>query len=92
MFGFPVPILYWLISYGIGILLIAMFVRVICSLFGINERFAIIRFLARITDPFIAPVRRVVRPMGVFDMSFFIAFFLLITLQVLLLQGLPAGW
>ncbi len=81
-----------IISYGIGIIILAMLVRAIASWFGINERFAIIRFLARITDPFITPVRRIVPPMGMFDMAFIIAWFLLNTVRILLLQGLPAGW
>ena len=92
MFGFPIPIVSWVIYYGISFIILAMFVRAVASWFRIDERYAIIRFLARITDPFIDPVRRIVPPMGMFDMSFFIAWFMLRTLQVLLLQGLPAGW
>jgi YggT family protein len=92
MFGFPIPIVSWVIYYGISFIILAMFVRAVASWFRIDERYAIIRFLARITDPFIDPVRRIVPPMGMFDMSFFIAWFMLRTLQVLLLQGLPRGW
>ena len=92
MFGFPIPIVSWIISYGISLIILAMFIRAVASWFRIDERYAIIRFLARITDPFIDPVRRIVPPMGMFDMSFFIAWFLLRTMQMLLMQGLPAGW
>ncbi len=92
MFGFPLPIIHWLIFYGIGFILLAMIVRAVASWFRIDERFAIIRFLARITDPFILPVRRIVPPMGMFDMAFLIAFFMLRVMQILLLQGLPDGW
>ena len=90
MFGFP--IVNWIINYGISIIIIAMFIRAIASWFRIDERYAIIRFLARITDPFIDPVRRIVPPMGLFDMAFIITWFLLGTMRILLLQGLPAGW
>ena len=92
MFGLPVPIVSWIIYYGISFIILAMFIRAVASWFRIDERYAIIRFLARITDPFIDPVRRIVPPMGMFDMSFFIAWFMLRTLQVLLAQGLPPGW
>lgn len=92
MFGFPIPIVSWIINYGISIIIIAMFIRAIASWFRIDERYAIIRFLARITDPFILPVRRIVPPMGLFDMAFIITWFLLGTMRILLLQGLPAGW
>ena len=92
MFGFPIPVVYWLIYYGISFIILAMFVRAIASWFRFDERYAIIRFLARITDPFIDPVRRIVPPMGFIDMAFIITFFLLRTMQILLMQGLPAGW
>ena len=92
MFGLPIPIVSWIIYYGIGFLILAMIVRAFASWFRLDERYAIIRFLARITDPFIEPVRRIIPPIGMFDMAFIIAFFMLRTLQILLLQGLPPGW
>ena len=91
LFGFP--IIHALIQYGIGFLILALIVRAIASWFRFDERFAIIRFLAYITDPFIKPVQRVVRStVMVFDLSYFIAFFLLYILSILLIQALPAGW
>ena len=92
MFGLPIPIVSWIIYYGIGFLILAMIVRAFASWFRVGERFAIIRFLARITDPFIDPIRRIVPSIGMFDMAFIIAFFMLRTFQILLLQGLPPGW
>lgn len=85
-------LIYGIIKYGIGILIIAMIIRVFASWLRADERFAFIRFLARMTDPFISPIRRIVRPVGVLDMSFLIGFFFLITIQLLLLQALPTGW
>jgi YggT family protein len=90
MFG--IPIAHYIILYGIGIIIFAMLIRVICSWFRIDESFAFIRFLARITDPFIVPIRRIVKPTGPLDMSYLIAWFLLITIQTLLLQALPPSW
>ena len=88
----PVPFVSFLVKYGIGVLILAMLVRAIASWFRLDERYAFIRFLAYITDPFIAPVRRLVRPVGVIDLSFIVAWFLLLVLQQLLLQALPLGW
>ncbi|HEU5379631.1 MAG TPA: YggT family protein [Ktedonobacteraceae bacterium] len=85
-------IIYAIVEYSIGILLLALIIRAIASWFRIDERYAFIRFLAKLTDPFIAPIRRVVPPMGVFDVAFILAFFLLYTLQILLTQALPPGW
>jgi len=92
MFGFPIPIVNLTVYYGIGFILLAMFVRAIASWFGITERYAFIRFLARITDPFIEPVRRLAPPIWRIDIAFFITWFLLRTIQILLLQGLPTNW
>lgn len=85
-------IAHYVISYGIDFIILAMLVRAIASWFGMGERFAFIRFLARMTDPFIDPVRRLVRPAGVFDLSFLVAWFMLLTMQILLIQALPPGW
>jgi len=85
-------IIYGIILYGTGAIIIAMFVRAIASWFRMDERFAIIRFLARLTDPFIVPIRRIIRPVGIFDIAFFIGWFMVITMQHLLLQALPKGW
>ena len=94
MFNIPPyhGIIYGIILYGIGALLLALFIRMIASWARIDERYAFIRFLARITDPFITPIRRVVPPIGIFDVAFILAFFLLVTLQILLVQALPMGW
>ncbi len=92
MFSLPIPIVSWIIYYGIGFIILAMIVRAFASWFRLDERYAIIRFLARITDPFIEPIRRIIPPIGMFDMAFIIAFFMLRTLQVLLLQAVPRGW
>ncbi len=90
--GLPVPIVTWIVRYGIGFLIIAMLIRAIASWFRLDERIAFIRFLARVTDPFIEPARRVVGQVGIMDFSFLVTWFVLITLQILLLQALPAGW
>jgi len=89
----PVPILSWIIIYGFGFLIVAMLIRMIASWFRIDESFAIIRFLARVTDPFIQPCRRIMgRSVGVIDLGFLVTWFFIITMQILLLQSLPAGW
>ena len=92
MFGLPVPIVHWFVQFGIGFLILAMLVRMIASWFRVDERYAIIRFLARITDPFIVPIRRFVRPVWIIDVSWLVAWVMLSTISILLLQALPSGW
>ncbi len=85
-------ILHLAVRVTTGLIIVAMFVRFIASWFQIDERFAFIRFLAYITDPFVVPMCRIVKPVWVLDLSFFIVWFMLNTLQFLLLQALPQGW
>lgn len=85
-------LIYGIILYGTGILILAMIIRMIASWVRMDERIAFIRFLTKITEPFIAPLRRFVPPIGIFDVSFILAFVLLYTVQILLLQALPLGW
>jgi YggT family protein len=85
-------IVFGIINYGIGIILLAMIIRAIASWVRIDERYAFIRFLAKFTDPFIIPFRRIIPQIGFLDISFIVAFFFLITLQTLLTQALPSGW
>lgn len=85
-------LIYGIILYGIGILILALIIRMLASWFRIDERVAFIRFLARLTDPFITPIRRFVPRVGLLDVSFILTFVMLGVLQVLLVQALPAGW
>ncbi len=93
MFNFPIPIMHFIVTWGIGIIILAMIIRALASWVHMDERNAFIRFLARITDPFIMPVRRIIGGTTmVLDISFLIAFFMLSTLSILLNQALPPAW
>jgi YggT family protein len=89
MLELPLAILRGLIDYGITALIIAIFIRVLASWINLDERVAFIRFLARLTDPFIIPCRRIIGRVGILDLSYLVATFLLFTLKILLLQSLP---
>jgi YggT family protein len=92
MYTPPVPIVSDLVQVVIGVLILAMLIRAIASWFNLDERYAFIRVLARVTDPFIMPIRRVIGQVWVLDLSFFVAWFLLFILESLLRQSLPPGW
>lgn len=85
-------LIYGIIMYGTGLLILALIIRMVLSWTHIDERNGFVRFLAKLTDPFIVPLRRIVPRIGIFDVSFILAFFLLAILQTLLLQALPPGW
>lgn len=88
LLGIPSIIINW----SITILIVAIIVRVFASWFGLDERFAFIRFLARMTDPLLNPVRRILPRIGMFDFSFIVVSLALISLRILFLQSLPALW
>jgi YggT family protein len=86
------PIFSYLIIIGTGAIVIAMFIRIVLSWFGLDERNGFVLFMARITDPFVTPIRRYVRPIGFMDFSWLIATVLLLVVRQLLLQAMPPGW
>ncbi|WP_376793557.1 YggT family protein [Thermogemmatispora sp.] len=92
MFGLPIPILHWIIQYGIGLILFTLVLRVIISWIGLDERYPVVRFLASYTEPFIKPVRNIVPPVMFVNFSMMVAFFVLYTIMLLLLQALPPTW
>lgn len=79
-----------IIAYGLGAIIIAVIIRGFALMFGFDERIAFIRFLARITDPFLLPIRRIVGRVSRFDMSYLIVIFLLSIMVRLFLQALPS--
>ncbi|MBX5451392.1 YggT family protein [Thermogemmatispora sp.] len=92
MFGLPIPILHWIVRYGIGLVILTLVIRAIASWFGIDERYSLMRFLASYSEPFVKPVRNLVPPVMFINFSLTTAIFILYTLMVLLLQALPSTW
>jgi len=66
----------------------ALIGRALLSWFDPRGQWAITRILAEVTDPVIAPLRRVIPPVGVRDLSFIVAIILIQVLQRLLQQAL----
>ena len=66
-----------LIHYGFSILIAALFVTVIASWLGISPYGRIMRIANGLTSWLVDPLRRVLPPLGMFDMSPLVAYFLL---------------
>ena len=64
--------------------------RAILSWFDPYARWPISRVLTDITEPFVAPIRQVVPRVGMIDLSFLVAFILLMVLRNLLATALGA--
>jgi YggT family protein len=66
-----------LVSWAFGILQIALLVRVIASWFRISEFSRWVRWAVVITEPIIRPLRRVIPPLGMIDITPLVAWLLL---------------
>jgi YggT family protein len=66
----------------------ALIGRALLSWFDPRGQWAISRILADVTEPLIAPLRRVIPPVGMLDLSFIVAIILIQVLQRLLRQAL----
>ncbi len=71
------------------ILYIAIFVRIIMSWIDQGGQMRITQILYEITEPILAPIRRIMPSMGMFDLSPMVAIILLQVLQRLLLSAIP---
>lgn len=76
-----------LINLVLTLLTFAIIGRALLSWFDPGMRSSVGRFLYEVTEPIIAPIRRVVPSMGMFDISPIIALFLIQALQRMLLQA-----
>ena len=79
-----------LVRWTFGILRIALIVRIISSWFGMSPYSRWIRWSYQLTEPIMAPLRRVVPTIGVIDITPIIAWFLLSILHWLVLSMLTA--
>ena len=86
--GFQPFVVVWLIGfvqYCCRILSYAIFIRVILSWFGISRYNIIIAILDDVTEPILAPLRRIVPTLGVFDITPLIAIGILYAIPVVII-------
>ena len=84
----PSGILALLVGWTFGILRLALIVRIVSSWFGMSPYSKWIRWSYQLTEPILAPLRRIVPTIGVIDITPIIAWFLLQIVQGLLLRAL----
>lgn len=77
-----------ILIWALQLLTFALIGRAILSWIDPGGQWAISRVLADITDPVIAPLRRVIPPLGMIDISFIVAILLIQMLMRLLTQAL----
>ena len=79
----PSVIIVQVIVWTLGIVQIALILRVIASWFRISEFRWWMRWAVRLTDPILRPLRRIIPPLGMIDITPLVAYF-----GIWLLQGL----
>ena len=75
--------------------LVVLIVRAVLSWFSIrgDSPFAVVyRVLIDITEPLLAPLRRVIPPAGMFDLSFLVLFIIITILRAVLCSGGTFGF
>lgn len=85
--GFQPLIIVWLVGfvqYFCRILSYAVFARVILSWFGISRYNIFIVILDDVTEPILAPLRRIVPMLGVFDITPLIAIGILYFIPIII--------
>jgi YggT family protein len=77
-------ILYWLLQ----LLTFALIGRALLSWIDPRMEWGISRILVEVTDPVVAPLRRVIPPLGMIDISFLVAILLIQMLMRLIGQAM----
>jgi YggT family protein len=88
----PAGIIGYLLFGCLGLYTLAIFVRIIFSWGGASYANGLMRFLVQITEPLLAPLRRIIPTVGMFDISPMIAFFIVWICQSAVAATLLRDW
>ena len=91
-----IPIIGYVLYGLLSLYTLFIFIRIIFSWVMVSYANPVMRFLVNVTDPLLTPLRRLVPPLGAFDLSPIVAFFIVWLFQgavkVTLLHGLPTDF
>lgn len=90
--GIPAAIIGYVLFGFLGLYTLVIFVRIILSWGALGYGNRKLRFLIRITEPLLGPLRRFVPTVGMFDISPIVAFLVLWVLQAAVAATLLKGW
>ena len=76
------------LHYTFSLLRLAIMVRVIASWLGLSPYSRFMRIINGLTDWLVEPIRRVLPPLGMFDFSPLVAYFVLYFAEQLVMRGL----
>ncbi len=90
--GTPVAIIGYIIFGFLGLYTMAIFVRIIFSWISMSYANPLMRLVIRTTEPLLGPLRRIIPPVGMFDISPIVAFLILWLCQAAVAGTLLRGW
>jgi YggT family protein len=90
--GSPMAIVGYLLFGFLGLYTVAIFARIIFSWIGAGYGNRLSRFLIQITEPLLAPLRRWVPMVGMFDISPIVAFLILWICQSVVASTMLRDW
>ena len=88
----PIAIAGYVLYALIGLYELMIFARIIAIWFSVGYANRAMRFLTRSTEPLLAPLRRSIPTVGMFDISPIIAFLILWLVQAAVAGTLLRGW
>ena len=86
-----VPIFGYLLYGFIALYILLIFIRIIFSWGGVSYSNRIMRFLVNTTEPLLGPLRRMIPPLGMIDISAIVAFIILWLFQAAIQGTLLRG-
>ena len=88
----PVALIGYLLYGLLALYSLLIFIRIIFSWGMVSYVNPIMRFLVRATDPLLIPLRRMIPPLGMFDISPIVAFIIIWLFQAAIAGTLLRGW
>ncbi len=88
----PVGIAGYLLFGFLGLFTLSVLVRIVMSWFGTSYANPLMRFLIRLTEPLLGPLRRMLPTVGMFDISPIVALLIIMICQAAVAATLLHGW
>lgn len=88
----PVAIVGYLLYGLLGLYTTLILIRIVFTWFQVSYANRMMRFLIGTTEPLLAPLRRTIPPMGMFDVSAIVAFIIVWLLQAAVVGTLLRNW
>ena len=90
--GAPIAIMGYLLFGFLSLYTLVIFIRIIFLWVTVSYTNPLMRFLFRTTEPLLGPLRRIIPPLGMFDISPIVAFFILWLCQAAVAGTLLRSW